>query len=216
MKQPKDTVIALCLVLAFMAESRAQDRPQPVRLVIAAQFSTDSRIGEQGLVHGNFPIARAIHPFRKLAARLMSHAGVRLAGDGVGLLHIEAQGLALGTLYDFMENSARLRHLRFTGATIEGSVSLTSERTGRTCAARFAGTIDARKGGLVVGVWDYREAPYFAPFDKALREPESFVAALMAVIATVYDAGPLSAARADPGLGAALDEPLPAVECATP
>ena len=184
--------------------------------MVESHYFADSRIGDQGLVHGRFPITRSIRPFRKPASLLMNHAGVRLASDGVGVLHIEAQGLALGTLYDFMENRVRLRHVRFTGATIEGRVTLRAMQDERRCSARFIGTIDSLRSGLVVGVWDYREAPNFAPFDKALSEPGSFVAALMTVINAVYGPSATKAARADPTLSAALAEPLPAVECTTP
>ena len=96
--------------------------------------------------------------------------------------------MALGSLYDFMENRVRLRHLRFTGATIEGRVSLTSKQAGLTCAARFAGAMAPRNAGLIVGVWDYRESPQFAPFEAALAEPGSFTTALAAVIGAVYGA----------------------------
>lgn len=172
---------ALVIALAFMMGSLAHGASHSSRLVVEARYFADSVIGETGLVHGKFPIERAIQPFRPLMGRLMEY-------DDDASLHIEAEGLALGSLYDFMENRARIRHLRFTGAAIEGRVSLTSKQAGLTCAAGFAGTIASRNAGLVVGTWDYRESPQFAPFDKALAEPGSFVTALAAVIGAVYGA----------------------------
>lgn len=237
MRHRKGIILAIAMALVCMAEGRAQGASQTVGLVIEATYAADSFNGERGLIHGKFPLQRSIHPFRLVAARLMKYAGLRLRrGDGGDLdadstLHIEAQGLALGSLYDYMENRMRLRHLRFTGAVIEGRVSLTSRAAELTCAARFAGTIAASRSGLVVGAWDYREAPHRAPFDKALAQPGSFVAALAAIIGAIYGPAPLVAASDDPDdaiarharkaldrlLGdAPAEEPAPLVVCVTP
>ena len=165
------------LVLAFMASSVAYGAPGTTRLVVEARYFADSMIGDKGLVRGRFPIDRPVHPFRRVAARLMK----RLHDPGA-VLHISAQGLALGSIYDFMENRARLRRLRYIGAVIEGRLSLSRADAGMTCAADFAGSIEPPKGSIIVGVRDVRESPQFAPFEAALAEPGSFVAALTAVI----------------------------------
>lgn len=184
--------IAFVLALACVAGSVAHDASAAVRLMVEARYFTDSRNGESGLVRGKFPLQRSIHPFRALARRMMNYTG-----DADGALRIEAEGVALGSLYDYMENRMRLRHLRFTGVTIEGRVSLASRRAGLRCTATFAGTIAPRTAGLVVGVWDYRESPHLAPFVAALAEPGSFVAALAAIIGAVYGPAPLIAASGD-------------------
>ena len=214
-------VFASALILAIVAVSSAHGASPSVRLIVEATYAADSVNGDSGLIHGKFPLQRSVHPFRAVTGRLMKYAN-----DPDATLRIEAEGLALGTLYDFMENRQRLRHLRFTGAAIEGRVSLASRAAGLTCAARFAGTIATRKGGLVVGAWDYREAPHLAPFDKAMAEPGSFVAALTAIIGVVYGPDPLIAASADPNdaiarhartaLDQTAEDPMPIVECVTP
>ena len=174
MKLRNSAVPALVTAIALMAGSLAHGASAASRIVIEARYFADSVIGDRGLVRGKFPLERAIHPFRPLVRRLMENEDASLL--------IQAEGLALGSLYDFMENRVRLRHLRFTGATIEGRVSLTSKQAGLTCAARFAGAMAPRNAGLIVGVWDYRESPQFAPFEAALAEPGSFTTALAAVI----------------------------------
>ena len=85
--------------------------------------------------------------------------------------------------------------------------------------ARFAGVIKARKGIPVIIARDYRETPNLAPFDKALVEPGSFVAALAAVVGTVYGRAALISAAddGDPTIArhaiAALGPEALAVEC---
>ena len=209
-------VFASALILAIVAGSSAHGASRSVRLIVEATYAADSVNGDSGLIHGKFPLQRSVHPLRAITGRLMKYAN-----DPDATLRIEAEGLALGTLYDFMRDRMRLRHLRFTGASIEGRVSLSSKLAAMTCAARFEGTIAPRRAGIIVGVWDYRESPHLAPFDAAAAEPGSFVTALAAIIGVVYGPDPLTAASADPhdAVARAARNALEGgavVECVTP
>lgn len=179
-------VFASALILAIVAGSSAHGASPSVRLIVEATYAADSVNGDSGLIHGKFPLQRSVHPLRAITGRLMKYAN-----DPDATLRIEAEGLALGTLYDFMENRQRLRHLRFTGAAIEGRVSLASRAAGLTCAARFAGTIATRKGGLVV----YGPDPLIA----ASADPNDAIAR-----------------HARTALDQTAEDPMPIVECVTP
>ena len=173
--------------------------PATVRLEVDGSYIADSRYGAYGVVPGWYPIRRVMLPFRSLARSFLGYAGARLMrdDDAEAVLHIEMIGGAHGRLYDFMEDWQRLRRLRFIGADIQGRVVL-AMAADRACGARFAGHIGARKGIPIIIGRDYREEPGLAPFDRALAEPGSFIAALAAVIGAVYGPAALDAARGDP------------------
>ena len=193
------SVLAVVGVAVAPAAGDEHAAPATVRLEVDGSYIADSSYGEHGVVRGWFPIRRVFLPFKPLARSFLGHAGARLVrgDDAEAVLHIEVLGGAHGMLYDFMEHWQRVRQLRFIGADIQGRVVLETA-AGLVCGARFAGEIRARTGIPIIIGRDYREAAGLAPFDQALAEPGSFVAALAAVIGAIYGPEALAAARADP------------------
>lgn len=199
MRQPLAALLAILVVATAHAAAGGEPAaPATVRLEVDGGYIADSRYGEHGVVYGWFPIRRVILPFKPLARRFLGYAGARLVrgDDAEAVLRIVVLGGAHGMLYDFMEDQQRKRRLRFIGADVQGRVVLAA--AGVVCGARFAGHIRARKGIPVIIGRDYREAPNLAPFDEALAEPGSYVAALAAVVGAVYGPAALDAARGDP------------------
>ncbi|MFP6742485.1 MAG: hypothetical protein VCD33_12815 [Alphaproteobacteria bacterium] len=172
--------------------------PATVGLEIDSAYAANGIYGEHGLVRGWFPVDRVFLPFKPLVRGFLDHAGARLVRghDAQSMLHVEILGTAQGMLYDFSENWQRLRRFRFIGARVQGHVILSSAGRG-ACQALFAGAIEARSGIPIIIGRDYRENPNLAPFDKALAEPGSFVAALAAVIGAVYGRAALLSAAED-------------------
>jgi hypothetical protein len=191
-------MIAVIAVAMAWVEIAAAAAPATVRLEVDGRYAADSVYGEYGRVRGWFPVTRVFLPLIPLARRYLDHAGARLVrgGDADGTLRIEITGIAQGQLYDFMENRQRMRRLRFIGARVEGRVSLTSD-AGPTCGATFAGAIAARTGIPIIIGRDDREAANLAPFDQAIAEPGSLIAALAAVIGAAYGPAALAAAGGD-------------------
>ena len=195
----RSALLAISVLATAPAAVAQVAAPATVRLEVDGGYIADSRYGEHGVVRGWFPIRRVLLPFKPLVRRFLGHAGARLVrgGDAEAVLRVEVLGGAEGMLYDFMEDWQRKRRLRFIGASLQGRVVLATA-AGVVCGARFAGEIRARKGIPIIIGRDYREAPGLAPFDQALAEPGSFVAALAAVIGAIYGPEALAAARADP------------------
>lgn len=232
-------VIALALLLAAAAgpATAARDttgRSRTLRLVVTQSYAADSAIRDGRVIEGDFAIRRvAPFPFRRLARRLLAHAGATLVDEedtpADGVLAIDVDGTALGRLYDIMENMQRGRSLRFNGALVRGELSLDTG-AGTVCVARFAGAVVPGAGIQMSPGRDLREDPGFAPFDKAFDQPGSFVAALAMLVGEVYGPAALTAARHDADkriarhAEAALERlagdgeegaarPMPAVDC---
>ncbi len=188
-------------LLMFMAPHGAvagSATPATVHLEIDSAYAANGLYGDHGLVRGWFPVDRVFLPFKPLVRGFLDHAGARLirGADAEAVLHVEILGTAQGMLYDFSEDWQRIRRLRFIGARVQGQVILTSAGHG-ACQASFAGAIEARSGIPIIIGRDYRENPNLAPFDKALVEPDSFVAALAAIMGAVYGPAALLSAADD-------------------
>ena len=172
---------------------------ETVRLVIDDSYGADSQFVENDRRIGRHEIRRVRLPYRRLVAKLLAHAGARVADDATesvdATMTITADGLALGQLYDYMDRLQRKRHLRFIAVHLTGRIEYVGD--GRACATAFSGRVGRTHGIPIVVGRDHREAPQFAPFDEAMRRPGSFVAALVALVGAVYGDAPLRAARTD-------------------
>ncbi|MEE8274651.1 MAG: hypothetical protein V3R88_08260 [Alphaproteobacteria bacterium] len=188
-------------VTAPVATARDADPPQRLRLVVTQSYAADSAIRDGRVIEGDFAIRRvAPFPSRRLARRLLAHAGATLVDEenapADGVLAIDVDGTALGRLYDIMENMQRGRSLRFNGALVRGELSLDTG-AGTVCVARFAGAVVPGAGIQMSPSRDLREDPGFAPFDKAFDQPGSLVAALAMLVGEVYRRAALTAAQHD-------------------
>jgi hypothetical protein len=191
-------LLGLLILMATHGAVAGGATPATVRLEIDSAYAANGIYGEYGLVRGWFPVDRVFLPFKPLVRGFLDHGGARLVrgDDAEAVLQVEILGTAQGMLYDFSEDWQRVRRLRFIGARIQGHVILTSIGRG-ACQAQFAGAIEARSGIPIIIGRDYRESPNLAPFDKALVEPGSFVAALAAVMGAVYGRAALRSATDD-------------------
>ena len=168
-------LIALALLLAAAAgpATAARDttgRSRTLRLVVSQSYAADSAIRDGRVIEGDFAIRRvAPFPFRRLARRLLAHAGATLVDEedahADAVLAIDVDGTALGRLYDIMENMQRGRSLRFNGALVRGELSLDTG-AGTVCVARFA--------GAVVPVFKASAQSWLVTFDLDQLEGSSF------------------------------------------
>lgn len=191
-------MLTAALAALSAAAGAAAAAPETVRLVVADAYAADSVFEDGRVRDGPVPVRRVRLPFERVAATLLGHAGARLVADAPSdaILEVAAEGLALGRLYDYMENLQRYRSLRYAGARLAGRVTF-AVRGGPDCTAAFAGHVAADSGIPVRYGRDFREVANLAPFAEAFRRPGSFVTAMAALVGEVYGPAALAAARRD-------------------
>ncbi len=139
-------------------------------------------------------------PFGSVIEALLGHAGIavaREAGAAADLrIVVLCRGTTRGQLYDAAIQGRRIRELRYTDATISGSLRL--EHGGTLVERSFAGEVAPTVTiiGIVDG-GDSRRDPNYAPFRAAFEAPGGFLDVLGEMLRDIWGETPLRAALGD-------------------
>jgi len=138
-------------------------------------------------------------PFRSVVEALLRHAGVELQRDLAAAdlrIAIDCRGSTTGQLYDAAIRSQRVRELRYTDATVAGTLRFVAG--GTVLERSFGGEVKPDVSIIsVVDGGDFRRDPNYAPFRAAFEAPDGFLDALGEMVLDVWGKAPLEAALED-------------------